>query len=200
MAPRNIIFDLGGVILNLDFGRTAAAFRDLGATSFDNLWTATRQSPMFDAFETGQITPRAFREGLRQGLGLARTDAEIDAAWNAMILDLPADKVAYVRGLKDRFRTFLLSNTNAIHLKYLRETTQDIDGCFERAYYSHQLGHRKPSAAAFRAILDGHGLSAGETLFVDDMLANVAAARSLGIIAVRIDPGAPLEPQMAPHL
>ncbi|HET6346162.1 MAG TPA: HAD family phosphatase, partial [Myxococcota bacterium] len=148
----------------------------------------------------GQVTPQAFREGLRQGLGLARTDEELDAAWNAMILDLPPDKVAYVRGLKGRFRTFLLSNTNAIHLKHLRDTTQDIDDCFERAYYSHLLGHRKPSAAAFRAILDAHNLAAAETLFVDDMHANVEAARSVGLVAVRIDPSAPLEAQVAPHL
>jgi putative hydrolase of the HAD superfamily len=200
MAPRNIIFDLGGVILNLDFARTADAFRALGAGRFDALWTATRQSPLFDAFETGQISAAAFRDGLRQALDLRCDDAALDDAWNGMILDMPADRVAFVRDLKGRFRTFLLSNTNAIHLARLRALGEDIDACFERAYYSHLLGHRKPTPQAFQAILDGQGLSAGETLFVDDMLANVEAARRIGLTAVRIDPTQPLAPQMNPHL
>lgn len=198
MSIRNVIFDLGGVLCDLHFDRTHTAFAALGADNFHEQWSLTKQSELFDAFETGRIDAAAFRAGLRTALTLKATDDAIDAAWNAMVGEIPSHKLAYVNNLRPKYRTFLLSNTNELHIArvfaHVREAHghANLDPFFTRAHYSHQLGHRKPTPEAFQAVLAANGLTARESLFVDDLEANCAAARSVGLQARVCTPGAEL--------
>lgn len=196
---KNLILDLGGVLLNLDYKKTKQAFADLGIADFDAHYTQFKGSPLFDELETGKVSPAAFYDAMRAGTGLALADAEIEKAWNAMLLDFPSERLALLESLRRRYRLFLLSNTNAIHheafQRIYREATGrvSLDDLFEKAYYSHLMGARKPDEEPFRMILDEQGLIAGETLFVDDTLPNLAGAHNLGIQTVHLQPPMKLE-------
>ncbi|HTJ14732.1 MAG TPA: HAD family phosphatase [Dinghuibacter sp.] len=196
---KNLILDLGGVLLNLDYKKTKQAFAELGIADFDAHYTQFKGSPLFDELETGKVSPAAFYDAMRAGSGLALADAEIEKAWNAMLLDFPAERLALLEALRQRYRLFLLSNTNAIHYEAFQRTYREatgrvsLDDLFEKAYYSHLMGARKPDVEPFRMILEEQGLIAGETLFVDDTLPNLAGAHNLGIQTVHLQPPMKLE-------
>lgn len=195
MAIKNIIFDLGGVFLNLDFARTYAAFCTLGTHKFEELWSPATQSSLFENYEKGLMPHAEFRQGLRQQLQLAdATDAELDAAWNAMLLDIPKERLTWLTQVGKQYRVFLLSNTNVMHLEHIHRHALPADGrprladYFEHAYYSCDIHHRKPEAAAFTHVLQCHALTPEQTLFVDDLPLNVQAARKLHIEARLLTP------------
>jgi glucose-1-phosphatase len=191
----NIIFDLGGVILNIDYGLTISAFQHLGALQFDTQYTQAVQTKLFDDFERGQIQASAFRDGLRLQLGLTPTDDEMDKAWNAMLLDLPAERLELLSRLKTARRTFLLSNTNQIHVRCFERAVYDAYGMqglkplFEAAYYSCDIGMRKPETEIFKFVLERHGLLHHETLFIDDSAQHIEGARRAGIQAYHLTGG-----------
>ena len=200
MVIKNILFDLGGVFLNLAFARTHAAFRALGTERFDALWSPATQSPLFERYERGDMDDAAFRDGLRQQLHLhAATDAQLDTAWNAMLLDIPAERLRWLTQLTGRYRLFLLSNTNVIHLAHIHAHAMPpgsrprLADYFEHAYYSCDIHHRKPEDAAFLHVLRHSNLAAAETLFVDDLPLNVQAARKLGFPSTLMTPAMQLD-------
>jgi len=127
------------------------------------------------------------------------TDAEIDGAWNALLLGVPAGKHEILLQLKERYRTFLLSNNNAIHYKRCMESIQehygiaDNSGFFEHAYYSHLMGMRKPNADIFEAVLAERGLVPEETLFIDDSPQHLKTAAALGMHTALCTKEHPLE-------
>ena len=190
---RNIIFDLGGVILNIDFDRAADAFRNLGLKDFEQLYSKAVQSDLFDMLEKGKIKEQDFRQEMRKLSGIKMSDAEIDAAWNALLLDFPPARLQLLQDLKKHYRTFLLSNTNRIHADSYNQDLREnhsIDGLealFEKVYYSHDIGLRKPAADSFELVLRDAGLQAAETLFIDDSLPNIEAAGQLGMQTLYID-------------
>ncbi|KAF9297047.1 hypothetical protein BGZ74_010040 [Mortierella antarctica] len=196
MSIKNLIFDLGNVILRLDQQATARGFKDLGATSFPNLAQHGNHATIVD-YETGKISAKEFRKTVRANIGLPATvsDEQFDQAWNAMLLDFPKGRLELMRTLKEDFgyKVYLLSNTNAIHIEYvdkicLKDYKEDsLHPFFDKVYYSHDIGYRKPSAEAFEVILKDQGLEAGETLFLDDMPENVAAAKACGLQAAQVD-------------
>ena len=195
MTIKNIIFDLGGVFLNLDFARTHAAFRALGTHKFDALWSPATQSTLFENYEKGLVDDTAFRQGLRQHLGLVNaTDAALDRAWNAMLLDIPQDRLDWLVETGKHYRVFLLSNTNVMHLARIHSHAMPqnararLADYFEHAYYSCDIHHRKPDAAAFTHVLEHQRLTPAETLFVDDLPINVQAARDLRMQARLMTP------------
>ena len=121
---RNIIFDLGGVVLDIDYDRTKDAFEKLGFKDFETVYTKAKQELIFDLFETGMITPKDFRDVIRNYAEKNFLDSEIDAAWSAMIIGLPQERVDFLRKLKEHYRLFLLSNTNEIHeIEFNRKIT-----------------------------------------------------------------------------
>src|SRR3990167_10450383 len=155
MKIKNIIFDLGGVFLNLDFKRLSQAFHALGALSLDTVYNHDAQDPIFDAFEIGKISSNIFRYELQRKLQFSVTDTLFDEAWNSILLDMPSERLAFVTQLKsDGYRVFLFSNTNEIHLtKLLMEMSQrelSFNQFFEKAYFSCRLGQRKPHVDAFQ--------------------------------------------------
>jgi glucose-1-phosphatase len=190
MIIRNIIFDLGGVILNIDYQATFQAFKALGVTQFDRFFTQASQINLFDRFDKGEISSEEFRDKIRAITGLPLTDKAIDRAWNAMLLDLPWHRMELLEGVKRNYRTFLLSNTNAIHfpafLEYLqREFRIDsLDPWFEKQYLSHEIGMRKPDPEVYRHILGENDLDPAQTLFIDDTSQHVEGARQAGLKAL----------------
>ena len=183
----NIIFDLGGVIINLDPGKTRQAFMVLGARDFDRLYSPLAQVSVFDLLDKGNITPHQFRSEVRNYLSHSATDVAIDRAWNAMLLDVPAQKLQLLGELKKDYRLFLLSNTNVIHVAEFSRQLQNAHGSpdftpwFERCYYSCNIGMRKPDREIFMHVLNENGLLAAETLFIDDSKQHIEGAAKCGI-------------------
>ena len=193
MNIKNIIFDLGGVLLNIDYQATIKAFKKLGMEDFDEVFTQAAQHQLFDRLDKGEISPPAFREELRRLSGLKISDDEIDSAWNAMLLDLPAKRLNLLEGVGRNYRTFLLSNTNSIHypayMDYLSRHygIGDLSALFDKQYLSFEIGKRKPDTGIFEYVLSDQGLQAGETLFIDDSFQHVEGARRAGLNAVWLD-------------
>ena len=191
---KNIIFDLGGVILNIDYKRTAKAFKEIGVINFDEIYSQAKQDQVFDKLETGELTPDEFREYMKEIVPSLQLSA-IDKAWNAMLLDLPAQRINLLKELKKKYRLFLLSNTNEIHIKCFRKIIEAsygeniFDSIFEHQYYSSDIGLRKPNADCFQYVLEKNGLEASETLFIDDSIQHVEGARKLKINAYYLIPG-----------
>ncbi|MDR0714517.1 MAG: HAD family phosphatase [Bacteroidales bacterium] len=188
---KNIIFDLGNVLIAIDPELTLAHFRELGVADFDRLYTLIRQADLFNRLETGKITVPAFREAIRRHAGLPLTDRQIDDAWCAMLLDFPDENITLLCRLRNRYRLFLFSNTNRIHIDYYLNRLEREKGSpllpdlFDHTFYSHEIGFRKPDREAFRYVLEYAGLKPAETLFIDDLEHNVTGARSVGIQACR---------------
>jgi glucose-1-phosphatase len=195
---RNIIFDLGGVILNIDPQLTVEAFRDLGWKDFFDEKNQTLNKDLFYNLEMGQSSPEAFRENVRVNTLRYVSDIEIDTAWSAMLLDIPAERVRYLESLRKDYRLYLLSNTNEIHRMVFHQKFEDnygysLFGLFERNFYSHEMGLRKPNPLIFVKALEDAGLVPEETLFIDDMKDNTDAAQTTGMRVLHIEPGTLLE-------
>jgi glucose-1-phosphatase len=191
----NIIFDLGGVILNLDNKKTEDAFKAMGTKHFKEYFGPGIADSFFREYEIGKINNRQFLSNLRDLIQVDVADASIIKAWNAMLLDFPAERIALLDELKNKYRLFLLSNTNALHLKAIEEIYRkeyrgrELKDHFEKTYYSHLMGIRKPDKESFQYILDEYHLQAESTLFVDDTLVNVEAATRLGLKGYFLSPG-----------
>ena len=184
---KNIIFDFGGVICNIDVTLTEKAFMDLGLTNYDTGRSIADSAGLFEGIETGTISSRQFRDGLKPLFSNPVTDEQIDTAWNALLLDIPGPHIRMLEALQKNYRIFLLSNTTEIHyLKYLDDFRNKFgyagfDALFEKAYFSFQLGLKKPSQEIFRHVLQQSRLNPSETLFIDDTLRHVEGARKAGI-------------------
>ncbi len=194
---RNIIFDWGGVITNLHFEKTKKAFTDLGLSIWDESVPHDPHDDLFIPFEIGKISADEFRSKVRGYCEQSLSDESIDEAWNAMLGDLPAERWTILNETKKHYRTFLLSNTNAIHVPYyfgkIREMygTYGLTHLFERAYYSFELGLRKPNADIFKFVIKDAGIKPEETVFIDDFIENIDTAKLLGFQTIHLQ--APLE-------
>lgn len=183
---KNIVFDLGGVIMNLDVPKTIEALKQLGINNIVNETGHTYQQSFFYELEVGKISEDTFLESLLNLSDKSPSYLEIIKAWNEMILDMPKERVDFLNDLKVNYNIFLLSNTNSIHQKkYLDDFKDDFNTpfneIFKKAYYSHEIGIRKPDVEVFDYILKDSNLKAEETLFMDDSLSNIEAAQKAGI-------------------
>ena len=185
---KNIIFDYGNVIFKIDFARVQQSFKELGINNVGDFFSHTQQNPIFDEFDRGQIGALEFRERIRQITGIATlSDEQIDMAWNSMLIGVGEGNHDLLLKLKGKYHTFLLSNINEIHynfiMKYLERDFgfEGNDHLFEKAYYSHFTGMRKPEPALFNKVLAENELKPEETLFIDDSPQHLAAAAKLGI-------------------
>lgn len=189
---KNIIFDLGGVLLNIDFTLTSNAFKDLGVTHFDEMFTQHFSNPLFELLETGKIDEATFYDAFRKEAGLPLTDEQIRTAWNALLLDFPAERIEWLENIAQQYRIFLFSNTNQIHYDCFIQNFQDsfngkhFNDFFEKAYYSQFLGLRKPYPVSFQAIIEEQQILPSETLFIDDTLKNIEAASLLGFQTIHL--------------
>ncbi len=187
-----IIFDLGGVILDLSVDSTIEAFAALSRIPKERVYDIFVTSSGFNDYEKGLFGDDDFRQFVRDTYNVNSSDDEIDSCWNAMLRGLPQNKLAVLRELRKRYRIILLSNTNNIHLEYINgrllpRTVQTLDDYFDKAYYSHRMFKRKPEAAIFQQVVDENALEPGRTLFLDDNALNVEAASRLGIKSVHVN-------------
>lgn len=189
---RNIIFDLGGVILPVDYHLTIQKFEEFGFTNFQKTFTQAAQIDLFDKLDKGLVEPEVFRTTIREIAGKNLSDAQIDEAWNAMLLDFIPSRLRVLEKVKERYNTYLLSNTNAIHypvyLNQLKAQTgiASLANFFNKEYYSHLIHLRKPDREAFELILHENGLKPEETLFIDDTLQHVEGAKRAGLKAYHL--------------
>ncbi len=184
---KNIIFDLGGVIINLSVEKTHQAFAELSGKSVEEIKSIVHHGAFFHDYERGLITDGEFREHLRKSLNLQVSDIQLDAAWNAMLLDIPMARIELLARLKQQYAIYLLSNTNNIHLQCFNNIVKNltgqstIDHYFHKAYYSHLLKLSKPDVAIYNYVLSQNNLAANETIFLDDNKDNLAGANKVGI-------------------
>jgi len=181
-----VIFDLGGVIINLDYQKTIRAFQELGMSNFEQVYSQMAQSDLFDSYETGKISTQHFINLLLPHLPSGTSPNKLVAAWNAMILDVPPKKIDLLTQLKLSIPTFLLSNTNDLHIQKVRDewkkvTHLSMEDSFHKMYLSHEIKLRKPTAQAFSYVLDQNGLEAARTLFIDDTIQHIEGAKNLGL-------------------
>jgi putative hydrolase of the HAD superfamily len=192
---KNIIFDFGGVIIPVDPMAYAGGMLELGCKDIAALHELFMKEQVYIRFEKGQISPAEFRDMLRKGLDNHASDEQLDKAWNLIIGEVPPHRVSFLEKLKTKYRTFLLSNTNRIHYDYYQDQFRkafhydSLDLLFEKAYYSFHLNLYKPDPAIFEHVLNDSGLDPAETLFIDDYIINVEAARSCGLQAIHIADG-----------
>ena len=185
---RNLIFDLGNVILNIDTKLSAKAFAQYGMNDFEKLYTLASQNELFDRLEVGSITENEFYDEFRKVTGCKLDNQILEQCWNALIMDFPAARIEMLKSLKNegRYRTFILSNTNIIHYRFytaLLNRTYGVDGLeslVEHAYFSHEIGLKKPNRDIFDHVVEHSHIVPSETIFVDDNEANIKAANALG--------------------
>lgn len=191
---KNIIFDLGGVILNINYHATSEAFTKLGVHNFNELYSQFHGSDLFNNLETGHVSVEEFLATMHKYVPEGVTDEQIVAAWNAMLLDFPLQRLQLLQQLRQHYNLYLLSNTNAIHLQAFNkilETSRGIPSLatfFDKAYYSHLMGQRKPNKEAYQMVIDENGLVPDETLFIDDTLPNIEGAKQVGLQTLYLQP------------
>lgn len=191
---KNIIFDLGGVILNIDYNLTSKAFKSLGIKDFDTIYSQTQQNNIFNDFETGSLTSEDFIDYLNKFLP-NKTEQDIKKAWNAMLLDLPKERIQLLQSIKSNYRIFLLSNTNEIHVNAFTSYVDTnfgkglFDELFENHYYSNEIGFRKPNSNSFNHVLNENSLIAQETLFIDDSIQHIEGAKKVGLNTFWLESG-----------
>lgn len=193
MEPiKNIIFDLGGIFLTLDYLRTEQEFAALGVTDFEKLFKQDFSSALFEDLETGRISPAVFYEAFRETTQLSLTDQQIQKAWNALLGHFPAERLEWLSVIQQKYNIYLYSNTNQIHYDHFMQSfpahigNGSFNQYFRKAYYSHELGLRKPYPSSYRKILEIEGLNAAETLFIDDTLKNIEGAKEAGLQTIHL--------------
>jgi len=185
---KNIIFDYGNVIFHIDFQRAQTAFENLGIENIETFFSHSGHHPIFNQFEIGAISPAEFRQAIRDiAQHPSLTDTDIDTAWNSLLIGVPPGNHEALLVAKNKYRTFLLSNNNEIHYNWIvdylkREFNIDSNSIFfEKDYYSHLMGMRKPNRDIFEFVLKEHALDVNETLFIDDSPQHLKTAAELGL-------------------
>lgn len=183
---KNIIFDLGNVVIDLDAEATKQDFKFLYGPDYKSIMTDLKERKVFKKYETGSISTQTFLNELASYDDNITFD-EIKNAWNAMLLVIPEENYNILNKTKVKYRTFCLSNTNKLHMdfiyKQLKSTKglSNLNGFFEKVYLSHEVGKRKPNEDIFKFVLESNNLKAEETLFIDDKEKHLIGAESLGI-------------------
>jgi len=196
---KNILFDLGGVFLDINYQLTEKAFIDLGITDFDQRFNQQFSNTLFEDLETGKIDPETFYHRFRTETGTSLTNKAIETAWNALLIDFPAERLEWLQQVGEKYPVYLYSNTNLIHyqcfMKKFEETFagKNFNDYFRTAYYSHELGLRKPYPASYIKIMELEKLNPTETLFIDDTLKNITGAKEAGLQTLWLQSGMVLQ-------
>ncbi|MBC7424405.1 MAG: HAD family phosphatase [Ferruginibacter sp.] len=196
---KNLMFDLGGVLLNIDYNKTADAFKKLGVLNFDDLYSQHEANHLFESLETGKISEEVFYSTMQQYCETGTNVQQIQTAWNAMLLDFRVDSLKFLDGLKEKYNLFLLSNTNIIHhtafTKLLQQKTgqQSLDSYFIKTYFSHEIFIRKPYPGTYKIVVEDAKINAEETLFIDDSINNIEGAKGAGLQVYHLLAGEKIE-------
>lgn len=190
----NVIFDFGGIFLNLSRQDTINAFENASTKEIvSKYFGCVNQSELFSKLEVGKISEERFLSELKEVLKSEHNSSVLRNAWNAMLKDLPFERMDYLKDLSKRKRVFMLSNINIIHEKHIENYLQNDEhlkgfyDIFEKVYFSHHIGQRKPDEASFEIVLRENGLETKNTAFFDDTLGHVEAARSIGLLGIHLE-------------
>ena len=191
MNYKAVIFDLGGVIIHIDYAATIHAFENLGHSDFHNLYSQAQQSGLFDEFETGKISGQRFVNELLPYLKAGTSPNKVVAAWNALIGAVPKERIELLQKVREKHPTFLLSNTNELHMQAVlrswnASSNQPMSDFFDHIYLSHEIGMRKPNAEIFEFVCRENHLNPAETLFIDDSIQHIEGAKSCGLQTVHL--------------
>ena len=184
---KNLVLDLGGVLIDIDVSLTNKAFENLGIPHFQQYYTLAQASPLFEELETGRIDKSAFYTALRALTNTLLSDTEIEQAWNALLLHWRKESVDWLIAARKKYKLVLFSNTNAVHYdcfqSYFTKQTNylNFNDLFDSVWYSFQKNLRKPYVSSFRALMQEEGLAPSETLFIDDTLVNIEGAKEAGM-------------------
>jgi len=183
---QNLIFDFGGVIIDIDYDAVRQAFEEIGMQDVRSFYQHDDHSKLVTDFEKGQISEDDFRQSIINKIGLNLSFEKFDNAWNAILRDVPAERVQLLEELAKHFNLYLLSNTNIIHYrKYMRDFEKkhgkSLRDLFQKAYFSHEIKLRKPDETIFTFDLKDAGISAGNSMFIDDSEINIQAAEEIGL-------------------
>ena len=181
-----LLFDLGGVLIDVDYHRTINAFTALGFENAQQLYNQFDQNQLFDRYEKGEVSSGYFIDQLKPLSRIEVSTGQVVDAWNAMIGEFPIEKLNFINDLKQGIPCYLLSNTNEIHLKKAMEALKktpypELDPLFKTCYYSHLIGKRKPDAETFRWVIDQMGFQAQNVLFIDDSPQHIEGAIQAGL-------------------
>lgn len=183
---KNVMFDLGKVLLDFNNENAKKYFENLGVDDYDKHVMALHSQNVFNELETGAISAEQFIKAISQKLNGSVSDADIQNAWNSILMNYRTESMMYLEKLKNQYNLYLLSNTNSIHhaefdrLLFNQLQVTSLDSYFTKAYYSHQTGLRKPDRKIYEFVLNDAEITAAETLFIDDMPENVASASLIG--------------------
>ncbi len=188
---KNILFDLGGVILDLNVSATLERFLNLGFPKELLNYPENYETNIFFNYETGKTSTKEFRDAIRKISGVNFSDDEFDDAWCAMITGIPESRIRLLESLSKKYNLYILSNTSELHIREFNQMFHDAAGytisdVFTHGFYSHETGWHKPDPGAFRNVLKKAGIKAAETLFLDDNIHNVKAAKELGFNVIHI--------------
>lgn len=191
---KNLVFDFGGVIYQIDHQKQIEAFQALGLTDFELYYSHAMQKPLFADFEKGLISEDDFRKEIKGFLKMNLSDNQVDDLWNSILVDYMPESVDLLVRLKERYRLFLLSNTNSIHYRvYINQFNKkygyDFNTLFQKTYWSFLTGLRKPEAEIFHFVMKNNSMKREETLFIDDSLQNVDASKKAGMPSLWLKPG-----------
>jgi FMN phosphatase YigB (HAD superfamily) len=196
---KNILFDLGGVIIDINYQHTIKAFENLGLSNASQLYSQAAQTQIFDAFEVGDLSEEAFLTELQKYIPSASL-TELKKAWNAMLIGFPLHRIEFLQNLRNSYPIYLFSNTNAIHEAAFNQilTQQhpalNFANLFKGYYLSHKINARKPHVNSFKKVLSLAGVKASETLFVDDSIQHVEGAKKAGLQAYLLPKNTEVEP------
>lgn len=185
-TTKNIVFDLGKVLLDFNNDNARNYFKNLGIEDYEKHVMALHEENVFNKLETGEISAEGFIEAISQKLNDSISAVDIQNAWNSILMDFRAESMHHLEKLNKRFDIYLLSNTNVLHHKEFNRIlfnqlqVKSLDSYFTKTYYSHQVGMRKPDCKIYEHVLYDAEIKASETLFIDDLPENVAAASDLG--------------------
>ncbi len=189
---KNIIFDFGGVIINLDMETPLQLLSLHTKLNVNNVWKELRKAQVFDLYETGILDDEEFRNSIRNFSNNDIDNELIDQIWNSMLLNIPPERIEILKKVRNHYKSFLLSNSNSIHYKYylnqlnLRYGYSNFDELFDKAYFSFNIKKLKPAADIFQHVLIEQSIKAEETLFIDDSLVNIEAAKKIGLQVIHI--------------
>lgn len=186
-----ILFDLGGVIMDLDHASQTQYFAEKGVLNYASLFSAKNMDDFFKRQEVGDLSEAEFYEGFRQLTKIDLTDEVIREGWNKILTDFLPERFSYLEKLAEKYPLYLFSNTNSIHSREFEKRCLDqldrpLSSYFRKLFYSQEVGLRKPDALAFRKVLELAGLEAKNTVFVDDNADNIAGAKSVGLQTVHL--------------
>jgi putative hydrolase of the HAD superfamily len=205
-AVKNLIFDLGNVLYDIDFKKMNTAFTSIGIEDIDQLFTLNKSHPLFLDLEMGFVNENEFYEGVRALVNLPLSNEQIQFAWNALLIGFRKTSIEWINQNNTKYNTFLYSNTNQIHHDhFIAEFGNNVANypfvsLFKTPYYSHEMGMRKPDPASFTYILEKEGLVASETLFIDDNEPNIIAAASVGLKVLHLKEGLSVEKDIEAYL